>query len=149
MNIHRIQRLLFGLDAVLLLLLVLSFVVEPYTLLERKSSASGVDDESWRAESVAAFRPFDHYSQALKSRVLFKSPMEEVVRASAKRLIDDYEFLGSSRLGSRARGYVKNTETGETRTVTFGDVIGDYEVIEIETSSIILRKGNDTFALGR
>jgi hypothetical protein len=149
MSIHRAQRLLFVVDAALLTLLAFSFVVEPYTLIERRGLDSGEETEAWRSESVAGLRSFEHYSKAIQGRTLFKSPMEEVVRASQKRLIDDYAFLGSSRLGARARGYVKNTETGETRTVTFGDRIGDYEVIEIESSSIILRKGNDTFALGR
>lgn len=149
MSLLRVQRFLIGFNAVLIGLLLFSYAIEPYTLLEREKAASGEEGDSWQTESVAGLYAFDHYKKTLQGRVLFKSPLEEVIRASAKRLIDDFEFLGSSRLGSKARGYVKNTETGETRTVTFGDQIGEYEVIEIESSSIILRKGNDTFALGR
>lgn len=149
MNIHRAQRILLAVDAVLIVLLALSFVVEPYALIERQGAGDGAEGDTWHTQAMAALKPFEHYQKAMSGRVIFKSPMEEVVRASQKRLIDDFEFLGSSRLGSRARGYVRNTETGESRTVSVGDRIGDYEVIEVDTSSVILQKGSDTFALGR
>jgi hypothetical protein len=149
MNLLRTQRILLTADAALVGLLMLSFIVEPYSLIGSRGGAAAGEAEAWQPEAIAILKPFDAYQEATAGKAIFRSPLEEEIEAKQKRLIDDFEFLGASRSGSRARGYLRNTETGESRTVSMGDRIGDYEVVGVESNSVLLRKGDETFALGR
>lgn len=82
-------------------------------------------------------------------RDLFQFGTQEEKPSKQYNLLDDFQFLGRSRSKEGFRAFLKNTVTGETRTVVEGDAIADYRIVEIDSALIRLDKNGEMFELKR
>jgi len=150
MKLLRAKWILLGINALLAAALGLSWAMDPYQWLARLSRHEALAADAWQPIRLPQRRPFEEYNRQLLGLDLFRYGLQEEAKAPQKNVIDDYEFLGATQSPSGQRAFLRNTVTGETRTVSAQkDMLGDYLVAEIRQQGILLQKGDEQIELDR
>ena len=153
MDVRRLQRCIdvftyvsicmSGIVCVFWLLAVFTKCLEP-------SHDSGeLDADAFRAvaDAQATSVQWADVSKATLGQAMFRTN-----RTVSEKVVDElgrYEFRGMSIRAGQARAYIKDTSRKKNLTKVVGDLIGTYEILEIDKSGVKLRKGNEELRLSK
>jgi type II secretory pathway component PulC len=117
------------------------------TLQEMPAAKSNELKETARDEEV---RPYDFYSQGIKSKQIFGVASSQTLQGSGitvgANLINDINILGVVS-GANPQAIVEDKKAQKTYHVNKGQMIGEFEVVDIGEGRVILDYGGQKFEL--
>ena len=149
MSLKTLRRLLLGIDAFLIALLLFTLLKDPYGLIHASAGQTDQPEELWQSVSIPPRKEFADYEKDMRGKGLFRASLAEAAPVAQRSLIDDYQFLGSSRSPSGPRAVVRNVISEKARTLAIGDRIGEYRLIEITPQGLLLDKDGERYELKR
>ncbi len=144
-----IQNSLMFLNGFLFILIAASFVIDPYELLHQRFETAQQKQEEWQPVHLSDLQPYSQYSKSLLKPNLFRWSFQQETRIAKKNVIDDYQIIGTSRTPRGMKAIIRNTITGNSRSISIGDEIGDYLVEDIHSQGIRLSKDSESIELKR
>lgn len=143
------RHYLFGVNVVLLAFLVMSLARNSFLLLRPGREKGAPTNEIFAAQPNSSRKTLTEYMQFMSGRAVFGYGQQEEAQVQKRRMVDDLEYIGSSRTPKGYRAFLRNSVSSETYTIMSGDRVGEYQVQEITPHSVILTKAEEQVELKR